>query len=275
MDQPCASTPLGGNDAPLLAPTVQLPILRWSKNRELRAVCDILLTERRMELVVDGVPEVTVVFTPGMEKEWALGYLFASQRITHIQDVASLELQPSKMFVSLRRSFPGVANRGRLLHSGSSALYQKDSPMAVPASAPFPPWKTTFDVVMSGIDWIQEEELFRATGAVHVVALLRPDGTPVLRVSDVGRHNAADKAVGGAFSRGEDPGKLLAITSGRLPDDMVFKFLGAGIPLVASVSAPTAEGVALARKSGMTLVGFCRENRMNIYCGEQRLSPGS
>ncbi|HQF91635.1 MAG TPA: formate dehydrogenase accessory sulfurtransferase FdhD [Synergistaceae bacterium] len=254
-----------------LSPTVSSSVLRWSKSQGPRTIQDTLMTERRMDLVVDGVPEVTVVFTPGMEREWALGYLLSSRRIGGLADVASLELRPGQILVALRRALPGVGPRGRLLHSGSSALH---SPEVSSTDFPvFPPWRTTFDIVMSGIDWIQEEELFRATGAVHVVALLRPDGTRILRVSDVGRHNAADKALGGASLRGEDLGRTMAITSGRLPDDMVFKFLGGGIPLVASVSAPTAEGVARARHNGMTLVGFCREERMNVYCGEDRLAP--
>ncbi len=260
-----------GDDEKGPSPTETHPILRWSKSRGPRTIQDTLLRERRMELVVDGVPEATVVFTPGMEREWALGYLLSSRRIEGLADVASLELHPGQILVALRRALPGVGCRGRLWHSGSSALHAPGSSSI--DSFVFPPWRTTFDIVMSGVDWIQEEELFRATGAVHVVALLRPDGTRILRVSDVGRHHAADKALGGALLRDEDRGRAMAITSGRLPEDMGFKFLGGGIPLVASVSAPTAEGVILARENGMTLVGFCREERMNVYCGEDRLAP--
>ena len=112
--------------------------------------------------------------------------------------------------------------------------------------------------------------LYRMTGGVHACALA--DGGKLLLVAeDVGRHNAFDKVAGMVIQRGIDVSDKIALTSGRLSAEIVSKAIAHGVPLLASLSAPTAMGVKWAGRFGLTLVGFLRGKRLNVYTGYQRV----
>ncbi|MEM3725795.1 MAG: formate dehydrogenase accessory sulfurtransferase FdhD, partial [Candidatus Bathyarchaeia archaeon] len=115
-------------------------------------------------------------------------------------------------------------------------------------------------------------ETFRKTGGVHAAALYKSDGTLLAFAEDVGRHNAVDKAIGiGALSKVNFAECFLAI-SGRLTGDMVLKAAKAGLPIVASLSAALDSGIEIAKNANITLIGFVRGRRMNVYTTPERVS---
>jgi len=117
-----------------------------------------------------------------------------------------------------------------------------------------------------------EQDLFRRTGGLHAAALFDAKGDLLVLREDIGRHNAVDKVVGWAFLRKQIPlNGRLCLVSGRGGFEIVQKTLMAGVPLLASVSAPSSLAVQLAREMRMSLVGFLRGNRFVIYSGEQRI----
>jgi FdhD protein len=120
-------------------------------------------------------------------------------------------------------------------------------------------------------DFQKMSTLFKETGGVHSAAL--SDGKEILLFAeDLGRHNALDKIFGEALEKGSALSDKVILTSGRLTSEMVIKILKRGVPVLASPSAPTDMAVRLARQMNLTLVGFARGKRMNIYSASERVT---
>lgn len=115
------------------------------------------------------------------------------------------------------------------------------------------------------------QEVFRETGGTHGAGAFDADGRMVVVKEDVGRHNAVDKVLGYLLLSGDTTADKGLILSGRLSYEMVLKGARAGIPLLCSVSAPTALGVEVGRKTGVTLVGFLRGGNFNVYSNPGRI----
>ena len=113
---------------------------------------------------------------------------------------------------------------------------------------------------------------FEVTGGMHAVARFDCDANFLDVAEDVGRHNALDKVIGRALMNGELPlAEQVLMLSGRVSFEMVQKSIMAGIPVISAIGAPTSLAVDLARQHGVTLIGFARENRFNVYSGAWRI----
>jgi FdhD protein len=119
-----------------------------------------------------------------------------------------------------------------------------------------------------------QQAVFERTGGLHAAALFDADGTLIALREDIGRHNAVDKVIGWAMHETRLPlAESILMVSGRGGFEIVQKALAGGVPVLASVSAPSSLAVQLAREMGMTLIGFLRGRRFVVYAGASRCLP--
>jgi len=255
---------------------------------------DSLATEEPMEirLQAPGGSERTVAVTmrtPGRDFELAAGFLFGEgvladreqvHRISYCTDPDLDEEQRYNVVtVGLTGPLPEMPAMDRhFLVNSACGVCGKESldALRLRGCAPMVPGPALDRAVM----WELPERLrsaqavFAKTGGLHAAGLFTASGDVLAVREDVGRHNAVDKLVGWAFLTGQLPldGHVLMV-SGRASYEIMQKALAARVPVVAAVSAPSSLAVELAKDFGMTLVGFVRGRRFNVYADEGRIAP--
>ncbi len=226
--------------------------------------------------------------TPGDDFDLVRGFLFSEGIISRNSDLLQLrylgagesEVQPNIVLAELRpglfidfdrftRNFYAASSCG-ICGKASVELVQQHCPYPLPQKELF--WDTAILSRLS--ETLRENQsLFQETGGVHAAAVYSPSGDLVLVREDVGRHNALDKLIGAALKKDMLPlADGLLLVSGRAGFELVQKALSAGIPFIASVGAPSSLAVELASAYRMTLVGFLRPERFNVYCGRERIT---
>ncbi len=247
---------------------------------------DLLIREEPLLIRVHDAQLLTMR-TPGADRDLALGFLLGEgvvQALDEVLDVVEHPGDPAtqradEVQVALRD--PARARiQGRLTRTheirpscGLCGLTDAD---ALLDELP-PLWPGGFHLDAAALDdrrrrFEADQPLFTATGASHAAMLFGPDGTVWGRGEDVGRHNALDKAIGQALSAGHPLPQATAMLSGRAGADLVLKCLRAAIPVILSVSAPSALAADLCRGAGAALVGFLRPDRYRVYCsGRHRI----
>jgi FdhD protein len=235
---------------------------------------DEIAVEEPLEIRVGGQPIAVTMRTPGHDEELALGFL-RSEGIAAVSarpaadlaaNVIEVEVEGEVDFEHLSRNF---------YTSSSCGVCGKGALEAVAVEAP----RVESELVVPGElvavlpDRLREAQpTFAATGGLHATGLFDSSGALLVVREDVGRHNAMDKVVGWAFGKEFLPlsDKMLCV-SGRLSFELVQKAAVAGCPVVVAVGAPSTLAVDLARDRGVTLCGFVRGGRVNVYSEPQRI----
>jgi len=226
--------------------------------------------------------------TPGHEQELAAGFLRTEGLIDDadtieaftIGDAAADSRPDDTITVHLTRAFDDalVAER-HFVATASCGICGKASLDEVEVrSAPIPPGPVIDAAVLLALPIALRaaQQVFEHTGGLHAAGLFAQDGTLLELREDVGRHNALDKLVGSQVLAGALPlHDRIVLVSGRASFELVQKAAVAGAPILVAVGAPTSLAVRLAREQGMTLCGFARGGRVNVYTGAERVSPAA
>jgi FdhD protein len=234
---------------------------------------DAVAVEEPLEIRIGGAPVAVTMRTPGHDEELALGFcLSEGLRPTAARlpaDLAANTVEvdaPDFDAERLRRSFYtssscGVCGKGALEAVAVEAPHV-DSQLRVPLA-----------LVASLPDHLRHAQAaFAATGGLHATGLFSVEGELLCVREDVGRHNALDKVIGWAFTNGRLPLRdSLLCVSGRLSFELVQKAAVAGCPVLVAVGAPSSLAVDLARDRGVTLCGFVRDGRANVYTETWRI----
>ncbi|MBM4283930.1 MAG: formate dehydrogenase accessory sulfurtransferase FdhD [Deltaproteobacteria bacterium] len=266
-----------------MEPMVERPILRYRRGG-LESLPDPVVVEEPLQIRLAGEPFQVLMRLPGWEKELALGFLHTEGIIRSLAEVVTIHfcgtatdplLPPNVVDVSLTPE--ALERRGRRhleVAYSSCGLCAKEAVSEIcrrtPAVASSLSLTTGELMALMGL-LPKAQPVFHRTGGAHAVALASADGGVFLSAEDVGRHNAMDKVIGRALMERRDLTRLVALLSGRISFEMALKAIRAGIPVLAAVSAPTTMALDLARELNLTLVGFAREDRFNIYTHPQRL----
>ena len=238
------------------------------------AVRDAVAVEEPLEIRIGGVPVAVTMRTPGHDEELALGFCLSEglrPRAARLPDdlaANTVEVDaPDADLERIRRSFYTSSSCGVC---GKGAL----EAVAVEAPAVEAGWTVSRELVASLPDRLRGGQgAFAATGGVHATGLFDRDGALLCLREDVGRHNAMDKVIGWAFGDGRLPlADSMLCVSGRLSFELVQKAAVAGCPLLVAVGAPSSLAVELAADRGITLCGFVRGERVNVYSEPWRLS---
>ena len=249
--------------------------------------------EEPLAIEVDGRLVAVLMRTPGAEKALAVGYCLTEGLIRSLGDVTLLHHCGSGLEDGLLPAPEGegaISGRNRVRLRLTSEASQRLQEAGPPARWVFSGCGGV-DVAALGEELrVPERELrvlpatlwglvpvvaraqdaYRATGGIHAAALFNEDGELVALAEDVGRHNAADKAVGQAALAGRLPASILVAT-GRASSDIVAKAARVGIPIVASFSSSTSLAVRLAEAAGVTLIGYLRRSRFTVYTHAERV----
>ena len=273
-------------------------ITEW-RDGQVRRSQDYLVAEEPLEIRLGKTPLSVTMRTPGHDLELAAGFLFTEGLIEKREQIVSLEYgkteygktaydktksqQASGNIVQVQlsgTSFEPEQLRRNFFMTSSCGICGKASIEAVKARGiqrPNPTFLLDPEVLCAFPDTLKTaQSIFDRTGGLHAAGLFDAQGKLIVLREDVGRHNAVDKVVGWALLDGQLQLPLAdyaLMVSGRGGFEIIQKALMAGVPLVASVSAPSSLAVRLARETGLTLVGFLRGRRFLVYSGEQRLRP--
>jgi FdhD protein len=233
---------------------------------------DRVAVEEPLEIRVDGEPLAVTMRTPGHDEELALGFLYgeglidAPRRAGLTADLAAniVEVEGPLLRDPGERRFYTTSSCGVC---GKGALEE----VAVHAPDATPGPVVARELLVALPDRLTQPG-FELTGGLHATGLFDAAGRLLFAREDVGRHNAMDKVVGRALLEGLLPlGDKLLCVSGRLSFELVQKAAVAGAPVLVGVGAPSSLAVALAGDRGLTLCGFARRGRVNVYTGLERV----
>jgi FdhD protein len=235
-------------------------------------VSDAVAVEEPLEIRVDGRPLTITMRTPGHDEELALGFLYGEGLIDGPRE-AGLTDDFAANTVEVAGPLSRDPGERRFYTTSSCGVCGKGALEEVAVySAPLPDGPRVPRSLVADLPNRLEQPTFEHTGGLHATGLFTPDGELSHTREDVGRHNARDKVIGRALLDGLVPlGGLILCVSGRLSFELVQKAAVAGAPILVGVGAPSSLAISLADDRGLTLCGFARRGRVNVYTHPERI----
>ena len=264
----------------------KVPITQIKKDIK-SEIIDQVLVEKPINILINSQSLVNIICLPKDLKQLVIGFLYSIGAIDCIDDIKNIKIDESEINIQLEFSetTKNISN------------YLKENPISriVDTSCGISsPWRDIIkqklysekkklpiekqieiskeNVFLALKEMQKNTILFKETGGCHGCAIFKIEDNKLLTImEDIGRHNAIDKAIGELIIKNIPLDNVLLTTTGRLTGDVVLKAIRAKIPIVASISAPIESGIRLAFVYGITLIGFARGSRMNIYTHPERI----
>ena len=223
------------------------PVELTRVNGGYQCITERIIRETALTLLVNGEVYATAMIMAGMEREFALGHLYAQGIIAGTSQITSITVDGTTVDITLNAQ---KTTRGRPVVSDLSVDHS---------------------CVFNSVKAILKSGVFAETEAVHSAGLFL-EGTDTIAIAeDLGRHHALDKVIGAALLRKTDLTRVLAASTGRQPTEMIYKCRNAGIPIIATKGVPTSLAVTVAAQNGITIAGLVRGPRMIVYSHPERI----
>jgi len=237
---------------------------------------DYVAEEKPLQIFINRRHYATIMCTPEDLKELAVGHLLTEGIVKAVEEIEKITVEENVCHINLKSSI-NLETRlklagmfSRIIPSACGGAYQPQVLKTIGRVSS----RTTVkaEIIQSCVNGLNRlAETFRRTGGVHAAAVHKADGSLVAFAEDVGRHNAVDKAIGKCALNKTPFGECFLALSGRLTADIVLKAAKVGIPIIASIAAALDSGIEIAKRANLTLIGFVRGKRMNVYNAPERI----
>lgn len=254
----------------------KVPIVKYMSSKVIKDFLDEVAVEEPLEIFIDDIPHTMTMRLPKDDIQLVIGILYSNGIIHHINDIKYIrycESSKNRIHVALvKRKYKAekhvhtsVSSCGVCGKLDLDEVYMDIN--KIPLSTTI--YKDCLFDVMN--DFVKRMDLFDKTGCIHAVGIYSKELKLLSFGEDIGRHNAFDKAIGKILKEKTKDLCTVAICSSRLSFEMVQKAARGGIEILAGLSAPTSMAVELANMWGITLVGFLRNKRFNVYSYPERI----
>lgn len=237
---------------------------------------DEVVKEYPLTIFIDGEEFITLLCSPDSLEYLAAGFLISEGIINYYSEIESINVNERDGFANVilkgganfkkglfgRRVLTTGCGKGSIFYSAAQRL----NSVKVESNV-----KITYSQVLNLVKLVEAKgEIFKRTGGVHGCGICNLEEVLIFH-EDIGRHNALDKVFGEASAKNIELNDKIVVTSGRITSEILLKCLKREIPIIISRSAPTDLAIRLARESGITVIGFVRGSRINVYSGEERI----
>jgi FdhD protein len=258
---------------------ITVPCIKYDNGSMVPSSHEVVM-EVPLAVFVNGRHALTAMVSPAMLEEFVTGFLYTERIIRKLEDIESLRIEEQKdknrdeTDTDTLSASVLTKNPFSIIFSSKTVLSGCGGDTSYVDAEKLPKIQSDLVTEVSTIKSVMKEtlvsDLHTRTGGIHIVGLFGPDGK-ICVIEDIGRHNALDKVIGYGLKHGVDLSRTIVTCSGRLSSEMARKCLMANIPVIASRGATTTLAINMAEKAGLTIIGFVRSQKMNIYTGAERV----
>lgn len=229
---------------------------------------DWIVEEVPLSIFVNGRHFVTAMVSPAMREEFIIGNLFSERIIGNVQEIESLQIEGNIAKIVVKNPLKILKSKKTIVSGcgGDSSFLDESKLPRIDSDV-----KICVDDLFKAVKSILNSDLHRATGGVHIVGLFGEKGE-ICVIEDIGRHNALDKAIGYSLSRDANFKEAFVACTGRISSEMALKCAVANIPIIVSKGATTSLAIEIAEKTGLCIIAFARNEKMNVYTNPERVA---
>lgn len=235
-------------------------------NGEISSLEEKIVCDEEIELIINGTVSRRFSISPNCLKEFATGYVLGEGLAVSVDDIINVNVHNRNINVEIDLADFDI-RKELIVGSDCFGGWRRKIELVDPVESDFQiPKKAIYEA----FDRLKNEaQVWEETGGTHVAGLVYKD--EFIAIEDVSRHVAVDKVIGAGALNKFDFSQSFIVYSGRMPADMLIKIARVGIPILASNAAPTSSGFTVAKESGVTMIGFVRGERLNIYTHPHRI----